>query len=404
MEAPNAKRMNDSQRIFILHASELLTDHRAHGDGLLAYRYIRELAERGHHLTVACEQVDLASPLPSNVDIHHIPLRKKFGALRRLEYAFKVRALFHRLHSKQPFTLLHQLNPVFTGISLAFIGSRLPLILGPYVTHWEATHPSLRRRVRDGVSNLLTRLQQHHANVLLLSRPSAKSRVLSNRHRSGSSTPVLPYGIDLAMFPEQPFAEDFSTILYLGGLDKRKGIFVLLEAFEKIASALPNARLLLAGEGRDRSQAMDLRENSPYRDRIIFLGEIKRQMVPELLAQATLLCLPSYGEPYGMSLIEAMATGRPIVATNCGGPADLVDPRGGFLVPVGDAQALAGALTSILSSPETARAMGAFNRRKVASYNWPLVITQLERVYQEAVHLAASPKTVRICPTTLSQL
>lgn len=404
MEAPNTERMSDPQRIFILHASELLTDSRPHGDGLLAHRYIRELAERGHHLSIAYEQADLASPLPSNVHVYPIALRSRLNALRRIEYALKTRALFNRLHRERRFTVLHQLNPVFTGLSLAFIGSRLPLILGPYVTHWEAKRPTLRRRIRNEASKLLTRLQQHYANILLLSRPSAKSRVLSHRHRSGSTTPVLPYGIDLAMFPEQPFAEDFSTILYLGGLDKRKGIFILLEAFEKVAHALPHARLLLAGEGRDRSQAMAVREKSPYRDRIVFLGEIARQQVPALLAQATLLCLPSYGEPYGMSLVEAMATGRPVVATNCGGPADLIDPRGGILVPVGDAPTLATALESILRSPETARSMGAFNRQKVTAYDWPLVIAQLEAVYQEAVRLATSANTVRICPPTLSQL
>ena len=122
--------------IFIIHPSELLTDHLPHGDGTVAWGFIRELGRRGHRLHVACEKIDLVVPPPPNVSLHPIRTRARSGAAHALEYKLGCRALFERLRRRTSFDVAHQLNPVFGGLSLALFGTGVPVVLGTYVAAW----------------------------------------------------------------------------------------------------------------------------------------------------------------------------------------------------------------------------------------------------------------------------
>ena len=135
--------MGESLSIFVPHCSDLLTDHLPHGDGLIAHGFLSNLARRGHHLHVAVERVDLREPLHPNITIHQVPPARPGRFFSRLEYMFHVRKLFNRLHKQHDFDLIHQLNPVFTGLSLSLIGSPPPLVLGTYVARWPED-PDLR--------------------------------------------------------------------------------------------------------------------------------------------------------------------------------------------------------------------------------------------------------------------
>ena len=102
-------------------------------------------------------------------------------------------------------------------------------------------------------------------------------------------------------------------------------------------------------------------------------------------------CLPSYGDPAPLAAVEAMACGRPVVATDAGGLGYLVPDEGGARVPPGNAGALADALGRILGDPALARSMGEHNRRLVEErYAWPRVVDRLEDLYGTATS-ARSP-------------
>jgi glycosyltransferase involved in cell wall biosynthesis len=172
--------------------------------------------------------------------------------------------------------------------------------------------------------------------------------------------------------------------LFLANLQRRKGVFVLLEAFERVARALPEARLLVAGDGHDEAEVRDAVARSPQRERIELLGRLDRRATAEAMRAADVYCLPSFSEPFGISALEAMACGRPVVATNVGGLGHLIQPSGGRTVAPGDPAALAGALRELLEDPELRRGMGAFNRALVERrYSWDAVVDQLEAVYEE---------------------
>ena len=122
-------------RIFALPPAAMLTDHLPHGDGLIAFSFIRELAARGHELHVAAGRVELAGEVPANVHVHRLGTGGT-SRLSRLRFGARVRRLYRQLDSAGGFDLVHQLTPVEVGVSLAVAGVTTPLVLGPYVPDW----------------------------------------------------------------------------------------------------------------------------------------------------------------------------------------------------------------------------------------------------------------------------
>ena len=280
------------------------------------------------------------------------------------------------------FDIAHQLNPVNAGLSLGLAGIGVPLVLGPYVSSWPSAQSSrIRRLAPDAISSL----QQCFADAIVLSSESARSRIVNHRFPP-DQTFTIPYGIDLGAFPQRPFPAGDPSILFLAGFAPRKGLLVLLAAFDLIAARVPNVRLTVAGGGIERDTILEVAARSPYHDRIRFIGVVPRETISETLGACTVYCSPSFGEPYGMSLVEAMATGRPVVATAAGGPLDILDPRGGRHVPVGDARAMAHALEEIVLDPTLSQQMGNFNRSAVEAHGWNTVVNRLEAVYELVLH------------------
>ena len=387
--------MRKALNIFILHCSGMLTDHQPHGDGLVAYGFIKRLADRGHILFVAAENVALSTPLPDNVRLFPIQSQFRSKALRRLDYMKQLRSLYRRLQRAVHFDLIHQLNPVYTGITLALWPVNTPVVLGPYVADWPANPDSISS-TRSGLSSILQNakhtaayLQQRRAAALLLTTEAARDRLVNPR---GKSTFILPHGIDSEFFSPLPGRHCRSgtsvVILFLANISERKGIFDLLLAFDRIASKFPDASLLIAGGGEHEQDARKLASSLGCAKQIHFLGRQTRQQTLGAFRIADIYCLPSHGEPFGMTVAEAMSCGLPVVVTNSGGVRWIVDDDGGLRVPERSPEDLARALSELLSDPTRRQTMGAHNRaRALKHFTWERVIDQLEEIYTQSLRI-----------------
>jgi phosphatidylinositol alpha-mannosyltransferase len=381
--------VNRRLRIFVPHASDTFTNHRAHGDGLVAFEVASRLAARGHEVHVLSPLIDVRGTLPPSLQLYPIAVTGH-GVRARIAYARAVRATYARLRRDAPFDLIHQLNPVYSGVSLALADARVPVVLGAYVGAWPraADRAEIMGAIDLPLSSFVKRaivaLQQRRAAALILSTPAARDLIV-NWNAVAAKCVMIPHGIDPA--PYNAIGNDNGhvgapTILFLGGTERRKGIYVLLDAFARVRATLPDARLLIAGGGGREGEVMAAVAKMADRDAIDFLGVVERGAVPELMRGISVFAAPSFGEPFGMALLEAMASAKPVVVTDAGGPRYIVDPAGGAKVPVDDSTALARALVEILQSPERARAMGAYNRSAIEStYAWDRVIEKIEGVY-----------------------
>jgi glycosyltransferase involved in cell wall biosynthesis len=374
--------------IVMLFPGHMLTDHLAHGDGLVAFGFIAELAKRGHRLHVIVQRSSFAKPLPPNVTIYSAPASSRPGIRERLAFVLRSRLIVRRLLGVGNIDVVHQLNPVCNGMSLGAVGLHVPIVLGTYVSNWP--EPAARRgklgsvlaRVKDTLRTLTYRLQEHGAAAFLLTSPAASSR-LSSPTGLASRIHWLPNGIDVNAFAPGPLvAGAEKTILFLASVEKKKGILTLLEAFAIVRATIPESRLIIGGSGELSAEVATRVAALPYADAIEIVGRVERTGVAELMAKCAVYCLPSFGEPYGMTVIEAMACGKPVVVTDGGGVRDLVDDAGGRRVEPGNAQQLADALIEILNAPGLQASMATFNRMIAErEYNWPHVIAKLEAVY-----------------------
>ncbi len=189
--------------------------------------------------------------------------------------------------------------------------------------------------------------------------PSDKIRVIHN-------------GVDLNLF--RPMDRDFATakmglskgkkrIIYIGRLDRLKGIGVLIEAMATIASQRKDLELLLVGaKGGDEAEYAAMADRLGLKERVTFVNEVPISEVPLWLAASDVSVLPSFSEGFPLSIVEALACGRPVVSTRCGGPEEIIDGHTGILVRPGDPLALADAIGYVIDHP------GKYKPEEIASY------------------------------------
>lgn len=183
-------------------------------------------------------------------------------------------------------------------------------------------------------------------------------------------------------------------LLFVGRLDPVKGLRVLFEAFEDARATYPDITLKVIGDGKDR---IWIEENAAHIGGIEVLGYRSQSEVAEALAASDVLVLPSFAEGVPVALMEAMVSGRPVIATRVGGVAELVeDGVSGQMVAPGNAQELAEAMTDLAAHPERRRAMGETGRAKVqAEFN-----IDKEAAWLKALFEGTAADTLRpIAPT-----
>jgi glycosyltransferase involved in cell wall biosynthesis len=155
-------------------------------------------------------------------------------------------------------------------------------------------------------------------------------------------------------------------MVFVGRLEPVKGVPLLLEAFARIAATHPGARLTIAGDGGVRARLMARAEALGLADRIHFPGYLDEAQVADLLASADMMVLPSFAEGLPVVLMEAMASGLPVIATQIAGVPELVvDGVSGLIVPPGDVAGLARAMDRLLADADLRAAMGQAGRAQV---------------------------------------
>lgn len=216
--------------------------------------------------------------------------------------------------------------------------------------------------------------------------PEHKLRLVSDR-------------VDLSMFnPEINGSEvrrrhgavGLNLLLYIGSLLPIKGVDVLLKALPAIKEEVPNVKLLVVGEGPERSRLERLAEELGVHEDVAFVGRVSHSDVPKYIAACDLLIHPSFSESLGRVLLEAQAAGKPVVASRAGGMREAVrEGVTGLLFKPGDHLELARSVLKLLKNPGLRAEMGMAGRRFVAKHFefWRLE-RQLVKLYLESISRA----------------
>jgi phosphatidylinositol alpha-mannosyltransferase len=207
----------------------------------------------------------------------------------------------------------------------------------------------------------------------------------TGRRWFGGNYEIVPNGVDVGAAPQRPKPRSGELrLVFVGRPEERKGLPVLLTAFEALVEHVPS-RLTVIGAERD--DVLRYLADPTTMGSIDVRGRVSGESLWAALHEADLLCAPSLsGESFGMVLTEAFAAGTPVIASAIAGYSDVVtDGVDGVLVPPGDPQRLAEELQRAHHEPDRLAAMGAAARRSAQRYAWPRVADRVRDVYDRAI-------------------
>ena len=366
-----------------------------------------ELHTRGHEVEVLTsdlltetpfKRIDPEDKLYNNVD--GVPVRrfKARGLSGTAQYSFMPAMVRAVLASEADIVHAHSYG--FFQTHLAMAAKRMGRTRFVFTPHFHPEWASgkgakrkLLRRVYDRVVGGST-LSSADA-VLCVSRGEAQAIKEMGFH--GSMVRIVPNGIspellDLTIDPG-PFTKKFGLeppiVLFAGRLAENKGLDVLVQAAAQVLKELPKATFVLVGEDGGMKAAIEAKAKAlGISDKVVLTGHLKEDaLFRSAFASCDVFVLPSIFEAFGIVVLEAMAMGRPCVATKVGGVPDLItDGTTGLLVEPNDPVGLSKALLKVLTDPSQAAQMGLKAKRAVGKdFTWPRIVDKLEEVYYEVL-------------------
>jgi hypothetical protein len=393
------------------------------GIGTYTQNLVRGLAARGHKITVIARADEPTAPFfeggvriePVHTAEHwHLPIGNRYVGMasRALPFITAAARRYQALERERPFDVVEVPEYQGWGLGVSLV-AKAPVVVRLH------SHSLLVRRLNDTPMTLDGRIVAAlesaavRKGVAVISNSRALAEAMAcDYHYPLKQIEVLPLGIDAELFaPQSPtwlrthlgLAPDAPILLYVGRLERRKGVETLMDAFGQIHTRYPNATLVMAGFSTDtgpeqRGLLGVLRERAiavGCADRVRFLGHVPYDQLPLYYSGCDVFMAPSLYEPFGMVYLEAMACSRPTIGCHSGGVPEIIrDGESGLLVPPGNAEALAESACTLLADPERARALGERAREAVlADFSLPVIAARTEARYQAiaAQHAADHP-------------
>lgn len=339
----------------------------------------RQMVLRGHRVTVIAPDegrlpagVSFLSagrsvPVPANGSVANLALFP--GTVGRV--AAQVRG--------GGYDVVHLHEPLIPLVSTAALRSAACRVAGTFHASHEGSYAPY------GLARITHRRLSRRIDVRLAVSPAA--RELAFRYFPGEYL-IVPNGVDLSCFsPGLPRPDFFPppgvpVVLFVGRNEKRKGLQVLLQAFPAVRRRVPGCVLVVVGAGYEDG----IGEAPPGIDSkaVISAGFVDNSRLPAVYGAADVFCAPSLGgESFGIILLEAMASGTPVVAADIQGYRGVVEQAGGGkLFPVGDPEALAGLLVEMLEDPGRRLTLSGRGLEGVKQFSWEVLASRLEAVYR----------------------
>ncbi len=343
-----------------------------------------ELRRRGHEVTIVTSRFRDARQSDRAAGIERVgynvlvPFNRAFVDLT---VGFGLRRQMRRLLRSYDFDVLHVHNPHAPTLPLIAIQESRGVTVGTF-------HSTSGRSVlQDAFHGYLTRtVARLDARIAVSKTAEASSRLYypGDYH-------VIPNGVDVNRFhPDgQPFERwrdpNRVNLLFVGRLDPRKGLQYLLAAMpEVVGRTRGRARLLIVGDSYLRPR-FEARIPAALRQHVHFLGHVPGADLPRWYATADIFVSPASGnESFGIVLLEAMAAGRPVVATDIPGYRSVIDPgENAEAFPPGDTASLARVLVALIEDPARRALLAQRGRARALEFAWPRVTDQIEGVYRE---------------------
>lgn len=376
--------------------------------GTFIVRLAELLTQRGLDVTVVTPQVLRRSLLREQfgfvrvrrfrflTDGRQLAEYERVPVLRMVTYMISGIIATCRAVAEQQSDLIHGHWVIPAGLIAVIVGAvmRKPVVLsahGSDILVW-----SRRRLIRVLTAWTLRRSHECSANSV----PMRETIIAMGQPPAGAPI-VYEVGVDTARFhPHNDGANwrarlglgcGHCVVLFLGHLVKRKGVDVLIAATAKLATGHPALRVVIAGDGPERDALVSQTAAHSLQNLVQLIGAVDHGEAHDLFAAADIFALPSRNEALGIVLMEAMASGKPIVASRVDGIPDIVrDEACGLLADAEDADDFAAKLARLLDGADLRRALGANGRREAGQrYQENLQVDRVVAMYARALSATA---------------
>jgi len=323
------------------------------------------------------------SPARNNLH-HHVTLFEEthHDRLRNIGFSLKVNPSLQALIDTYHLDIAH----FQSGPGGLFLLRRLPIptIFTCHHTYWQQSHYVSGQKWKM-LFYLLERAGYSKASAIICDSPSTRAVIASKYRLHHVDSQVIPLGIHWRHAPRPvPETKKDRAVLFVGRIDQRKGLDFLISAFAVLAKSAPDIRLHVVGEGKDRAKLQDYCARHGWN--VIFHGYLSDQAVADLAQGVSAQIIPSVFEGFGLVVLEAIAKGLPVIATNVDGIRDMItDGTHGLLVNYGDTQGLAQKIQALLADPDLARRLVKNAYPVLENYTWENTYAQTIQAYERVL-------------------
>jgi glycosyltransferase involved in cell wall biosynthesis len=325
-------------------------------------------------------------------DIRLFPKLSKitFGKIPSIFSFSAIPSLFKLVKKIQP-DVIHSHFLADTGLAAIIVGNTLKI---PVITSL------LGKDIFDPIDPVP---KKWHKNLVWLMKKSSKVVSCSNDQKArayamgvSSEIDIIPHGVDIQRFTPQISNEiDFKNKLGIQGpiilsvqrLHSRKGLNYLIDAVPSVLKKIPSAQFIIVGKGPEKTNIENKIENLGIENNVKLVGFVIDSELPMYYAYCNLFVLHSIYEAFGIVLLEAMASEKPVISTTVGGIPEVVQHgKSGILVPPKNATALATAIIKLLSDSKSAEEMGQYGRKLTEiEFNWDIIAKKYLEMYVDLI-------------------
>jgi glycosyltransferase involved in cell wall biosynthesis len=384
-------RQTNGDGMKIAHVTATFPPYMA-GTGNVCYQQVLQLSSMGHDVTVFTSDYGGPAPqYPAGITV------ERWKPLVRIGNA----PLLPQLAAIRDFDIIHLHYPFFFGAELIRLVHAIRG--GRYIVtyHNNAIIPGAIGKLANRYFRVASRGILHNAERVIFPTRDLYENVAGKIHTLDSEkVGIIPNGVDLAVFSGNcgnirerlGLGKGDRFILFVGALDRAhhyKGLEVALECLKKVLPDHDNLRLVVVGDGELRPHYMNLAGTYGIERNTIFTGTVRDfTELGALYAAAELVVYPTrVPESFGMVLVEAMASKKPVIASNVPGVREVVDDRiNGLLAQPGNVDDFSDKIRYVLNNPPFGEELGQNGRKKAEErYSWERIGVSLEEAYREAV-------------------
>jgi phosphatidylinositol alpha-mannosyltransferase len=353
----------------------------------------RHIASLEYHFTRMGHEVKIIAPASSPVTGYEgrfIAIGKPraiptSGSIARITISFTLANKVREVLEAEKFDIVHLHEPLAPTLCTTVLRLSRSCNIGTF--HAAEARPSYRWTKPFMMSRLFKKWFNRLDGRIAVSKPAAD---FINKHYP-STYHIIPNGIEVAHYspdiaPLPQYLDGKLNLLFLGRAEKRKGLEYLLKAYALLKPDIPNCRLIVVSpETKSREKYEKQAAESGLGDIIFVNGRnVSDIEKPRYYSTADIYCAPATGhESFGIVLLEAMATGKPVVASNISGYASVItNGQEGLLVPPKQEVPLAQAIARLIKDPELGRTMGERGRIKSQNYGWDQIAVKVLDYYK----------------------